>query len=114
MYERKEKKMGKKVLSVLCMVALVFTFCVGCGDSGAQGDTEQTYNFKLAMSYPTDHADTQAAQRAATGAACCTVCIPVGQSEKDLPWKCSTIWKVMRRASSPLHSRSTARMPTAI
>ena len=57
--------MGKKVLSVLCMVALVFTFCVGCGDSGAQGDTEQTYNFKLAMSYPTDHADTQAAQRAA-------------------------------------------------
>lgn len=51
--------MGKKVLSVLCMVALVFTFCVGCGDSGAQGDTEQTYNFKLAMSYPTDHADTQ-------------------------------------------------------
>lgn len=57
--------MGKKVLSVLCMVALVFTFCVGCGDSGAQGDTEQTYNFKLAMSYPIDHADTQAAQRAA-------------------------------------------------
>lgn len=51
------------------MVALIFTFCVGCGGSesgtdAGSGDGE-TYNLKLAMSYPTEHSDTQAAQRAA-------------------------------------------------
>lgn len=55
--------MSKKVISLLCMVALVFTFCVGCG--GSEAGSEETYDLKLAMSYPTDHADTQAAQRAA-------------------------------------------------
>ena len=54
-----------------------------------------------------------AVRKAATGAACCTACIRAGRRKRAFPWKSWTIWTEKRRASSPLRSRSTARMLTA-
>ena len=56
----------------------------------------------------------QAEQSPATGRACCTVCIPDGRTNMVLQWMCWIIWMAMRRASSPLPSRLTEKMPTAI
>ena len=55
--------------------------------------------------FPMVPAGAQAAQRAATGAACCTVCIPDGRRKRAFPWKFWTIWTAKKRASSPLPSR---------
>ena len=38
----------------------------------------------------------------ATGARCCTACIPDGRRTRDFPWKCLTLWTETRRGSSPV------------